>query len=92
MMGRRVRANEQGYLRDLRHDGDYGRVERTLEQVHGIERQLWWQLIAPDGSQCCLDPSVHTITEHQDGTISVLPSIVTDSWHGWLSHGLWTSV
>lgn len=39
----------------------------------------------------------HTITEHDDGTITVSPSILIDSswagepiqWHGWLERGVW---
>jgi hypothetical protein len=33
-----------------------------------------------------------SITEHDDGTISVLPSIMDpDGWHGWLERGVWRS-
>lgn len=37
----------------------------------------------------------HAITEHEDGTISVSPSILCDkgsrneSWHGYLERGIW---
>lgn len=39
----------------------------------------------------------HQITEHDDGTITVSPSILIQStwasepvqWHGWLEHGVW---
>jgi hypothetical protein len=30
----------------------------------------------------------HTVTEHEDGTITVEPSLVMhNGWHGWLRHG-----
>ena len=80
----------EGYLRGLEQRGDYGRVTRTLEDVWGFEQQLWWQVIAPDGSSCSLNPAIHTVTEHDDMTISVQPSIVTSTWHGWLKAGMWT--
>lgn len=38
----------------------------------------------------------HTVTEHEDGTISVQPSILINipgvgMWHGWLVKGWWTA-
>lgn len=44
-----------------------------------------------------LNPSVHTITEHEDWTITVDPSIRQtygdgeDAWHGFLKRGTWTA-
>ncbi len=40
------------------------------------------------------DVSRHKVTEHEDGTITVEPSIlVSDAsgqrWHGYLEHGVW---
>ena len=37
----------------------------------------------------------HTVTEHEDGTISVSPSILihsTPPWHGYLERGRWRVV
>lgn len=40
----------------------------------------------------------HTITEHEDGTVSVSPSILATiadhghDWHGYLERGVWRSV
>ena len=38
----------------------------------------------------------HTITEHEDGTITVSPSILFEShkgtWHGYLERGVWREV
>lgn len=90
MNGRRILPNEKGYLKDLNQPGDFGRATANVPQ--GCERVLWWQVKAPDGSGCSLNPAIHAVTEHEDGTITVSPSIVTSSWHGWLVRGVWTSV
>jgi len=92
MHGRRRETNCQGFYVHPPHPGDYGRLEITLEQVRGFVEQLWWNVWAPDGSSCSLNPEIHTVTEHQDGTITVTLSIVTSTWHGWLERGDWRSV
>jgi hypothetical protein len=94
MIGRRLPVTSEGFFAEggLRDPGDYGRINRTLEQVWNCEHQLWWQVKAPDGSMCSLNPAIHTVVEHEDGTITVTPSIVTSTWHGWLEKGVWRSV
>ncbi len=57
-----------------------------------------------DGLWMCMTPSRfignlanHKITEHEDGTITVSPSILVTTtmagekraWHGWLERGVW---
>lgn len=55
-----------------------------------------WYGRTPNGYLCNL--SSHEVTEHDDGTITVSPSIrVTDTkqqeqWHGYLEHGVWREV
>ena len=54
-----------------------------------------WLAMVPSGDLGNLDN--HTITEHEDGTITVAPSIlVSDNhgqrWHGYLEHGVWREV
>lgn len=56
---------------------------------------VWW-MCTPTGFAGKL--TGHTVEEHEDGTITVNPSILTpvpeDSslyYHGWLKHGEWTS-
>lgn len=59
------------------------------------------------GLWMCMTPSSfignlgnHTITEHQDGTITVSPSILVtqqiggekQAWHGFLERGIWREV
>jgi hypothetical protein len=40
--------------------------------------------------------SGHQVVEHEDGTITVSPSILTGrgerQWHGYLEHGVWRQV
>jgi hypothetical protein len=54
-----------------------------------------WLIFIPDCGIGCLRN--HTVTEHEDGTISVVPSILTNGHnegvptqaHGYLTHGEW---
>ena len=91
MQGKRVWPTTEGYIPAGRmsEKGTFGRISEEI--CPGYERQHWWQVTAPDGSQCSLNPAIHTITEHDDGTITVNPSIVTATWHGWLRLGNWES-
>lgn len=55
----------------------------------------WWAVTPNGGPAACLDD--HAVTEHEDGTITVSPSILADedvvgpgrAWHGWLERGEW---
>lgn len=52
-----------------------------------------WLIRCPDGTCGSLAPETHTVTEHDDGTITVAPSLLMPSgWHGWLRHGEFASV
>ncbi len=88
MTGKRIYPKESGYLPALQ-EGDYGRINQELDVKKFFK---WWHGTAPDGSGFSLNPKVHKVKEHQDGTITVTPSIVTNSWHGWLKKGVWKSV
>jgi hypothetical protein len=50
-----------------------------------------WYGCTPNDQGCNL--GAHEITEHEDGTITVSPSIEVTGhdgyWHGWLKHGVW---
>lgn len=76
--GTRAYANEAGDL--LLSDGEYG-----FKPDDG-----WY--VRPPG---CHMGSIreHTVTEHDDGTITVSPSILLmerdHSWHGYLEKGIW---
>jgi len=49
----------------------------------------------PNGEVGLLNPKIHTVTEHEDGTITVSPSILIyphhdgPGWHGFLERGVW---
>lgn len=87
MQGRRIYANEDGDL--YLAEGDYGFSPKA-----GC-----WQ-VRPFGHHAG-SIAKHEIVEHEDKTISVLPSILlTDfgeggepnNWHGYLEHGVWREV
>ncbi len=52
-----------------------------------------WFAVVPNGDVA--DLSKHAVTEHEDGTITVSPSILTrgptGEWHGYLERGIWRS-
>ena len=53
-----------------------------------------WYAETPNGLTANI--SAHSIVEHQDGTISVSPSILVnagrpETWHGFLERGIWRS-
>ncbi|MGB1284936.1 MAG: DUF6527 family protein [Aggregatilineales bacterium] len=55
-----------------------------------------WYATTPNGNLANLRS--HTVTEHDDGTITVSPSILCESWrskgrwHGYLERGIWREV
>ena len=57
-----------------------------------------WAIHPPGGRFGRISPNVHTITEHEDGTITVAPSILYHGhatwagWHGYLQRGVWSRV
>lgn len=80
------------------------------ERIYGVDKKrdghLWfaprpgtywfdnsWWAATPNGLIAAL--SNHTVTEHEDGTITVFPSILCEgetSWHGYLEGGVWHEV
>lgn len=92
MIGTRVYPKADGFLDVVKINtpAHYGRA--TNRTVVG-NRAGWWQITTPDDCQISLNPQVHTVTEHEDGTISVRPSIDNSKmykggWHGWLIRGV----
>jgi hypothetical protein len=85
--GRRVYPDEKGNL-PLR-EGDYG-----------LHPDSGWQ-VRPPGCHAG-GISKHEVEEHEDGTITVSPSIVlydinergetVEVWHGYLHHGIWKTI
>lgn len=96
MKGVRVYPNEDGWLEPAEIDrpARYGRA--TSPAARGGAG--WWQVTTPDGSVGCLNPAVHSIEEHEDGTITVTPSLdhsqrKPGGWHGYyLTRGEFISV
>lgn len=88
MIGRRRDLTEWSWTEaDAPQPGDYGK--------------------RPDGHWYCIPPGVdstwmgnldaHQVTEHENGTITVSPSILISnykgaSWHGFLEQGIWREV
>lgn len=64
--------------------GDYGRTARGN-----------WVGVPPAETECWLLCNLerHQVQEHEDGTITVSPSILVssggESWHGFLECGIW---
>jgi hypothetical protein len=68
--------------------------------IHHAPGSYWkrgstWFAITPNGHLGNL--AGHTVTEHEDGTITVSPSILVSTtknvelWHGFLERGVWRS-
>lgn len=85
LQGKRVQEKEYHGLKEL----EYGKDPRDGK----------WYCSAPGKHFGCLDG--HTVVEHEDGTISVSPSIlisvpdnsgnIHELWHGYLEKGIWRS-
>lgn len=89
MKGRRVPPDEKGWLPPLQ-PGDYGHAD--VPAYRGT-RICWWIVRAPNGAECSLDPGVHKLAEHEDGTLTVGASILIEfgpvHFHGYLERGVW---
>ena len=82
MVGKRVELIPQ--------EGDFQRL-KPGEYGKWHEDGTWYG-DTPNDHGCWL--KAHTVVEHEDGTITVSPSIlVSDNkgplWHGFLEHGIW---
>jgi hypothetical protein len=87
--------------------GDDGRFWLDAAMTRGLREtapgDYWcyqgrWAAKLPNGLRCGLGN--HQVTEHDDGTVTVTPSILTTggspeapvpewNWHGWLERGVW---
>ncbi len=82
MVGRRVYP--KGDEIPCQEPGDYGK-----DGKHGR-----WFIIPPAIGFSVGGIPKHTVVEHEDGTITVSPSILVygandKSWHGYLERGVW---
>ena len=84
------------------HDGAPASASR-LYPKHDMSGNLTdcvWGYMAPDGNGIGT-LSLHTVREHEDGTVSIRPgdgssnSVLHGSpdgtWHGYVEHNVWTS-
>ena len=81
MIGKRVELIEQQGGFQLLAPGEYGKWKDGT-----------WYAETPNGHGACL--ARHNVTEHEDGTITVSPSILVSNndgelWHGYLTRGEW---
>jgi len=82
MQGKRVDLIEQPGGFQLLKPGEYGKWKDGT-----------WYAETPNGHTANL--CKHKVTEHEDGTISVTPSILVSyhtvpEWHGYLTRGIWS--
>lgn len=86
MMGRRREdflSDQPGFRWEDVAPGDYWKTRGDR-----------WHLIAPSGEHGGADAR-WSVTEHDDGTITISPSLFFNSphgWHGFLERGIWRSV
>lgn len=74
--------------------GGYCKITDKLE-LSPISKPFWYAR-SPNGDLGTFGRTAHQITEHEDGTITVSPSMHYagkhwSGWHGWLTKGIWTS-
>jgi len=70
----RIYPDEKGSL--ILKEGDYGKDKDGV----------WW--CRPPGGHAGVLIE-HTVTEHEDGTITVSPSIIDGNIHCYLERGIW---
>lgn len=86
-----------------------GRAAEGYDDFFGSSDPTWWML-RPEKKEGASGPlwltrhpgadhhgslaDGHEVTEHEDGTISVYPSILCRAcgWHGYLERGVWREV
>lgn len=95
--GRRVFADADGDMPPMA-PGDYGYDPRGRDHGTGANGNGW--IACPPGGDAGLgNLGNHDVIEHEDGTITVSPSILVypthdhpKGWHGYLEHGVWREV
>lgn len=71
-----------------------GSFMKVRSRLAGKLEPWCWYIVCPNGDVCTIRDN-HQVTEHEDGTITVSPSIVAPHggrWHGFLRHGEWSEV
>ena len=86
LQGKRV---EDFVAPHLLKPGEYTKIPEQRENYYWPGKPYWY-VCHPDGSRGIL--VTHAIIEHDDGTITVSPSILClggNKWHGFLEKGVW---
>lgn len=93
MLGRRLPDSVDGVYDNLQ-PGDYVKI-RVKRDWSDVAAGTWiWIVKSPTGTMCYLNDQ-HTFVEHDDGTLTVSPSIQMygemrrPTWHGYLERGVW---
>ena len=73
-------------------DGDATQLDYAPGDYAKDLQTGWWFFRTPNNLLASM--RTHTVEEHEDGSITVSPSIVVDTpgvayWHGWLERGVW---
>jgi hypothetical protein len=104
MNGRRIYPDENGWFTGKLEPGDYVKVDpKRMADGSPLSEGVakcypYWMGMAPNGHSCAL--GAHTVIEHEDGTVTVSPSILISTcreeqnvelWHGYLERGVWRS-
>lgn len=86
-------------LRPTRVDPDGGEWFKPEPGAYWFEaKHGQWSAMPPGAPEHCWgNLSAHAVLEHDDGTITVSPSILIQmppmfSWHGYLEGGVWREV
>jgi hypothetical protein len=83
MQGKRHDLTEDDFILEM---GEYGK------DSDGV-----WFMRVPEKGFGMGNLKLHTVVEHEDGTITVSPSILCTGhfdrqWHGYLERGIWRKV
>jgi hypothetical protein len=87
LQGKRIADGTEPHLLQV---GEYCKYKYHFESG-----DMCFYVMAPNGSLGCLVN--HTVIEHEDGTITVQPSILISKgrpgeWHGYLEKGVWREI
>lgn len=89
-------ARDINLIAGIRHDYDDNSI--PLPGEYGRSMDGSWYCVPPSEPELIGNLSNHKIVEHEDGTITVTPSIlITQSWrnlvwHGYIERGIWRKI
>jgi len=83
LVGVRIYPDKEGFML-WAHPGQYGKTKDGI-----------WMCWPPSDVVGVVSFANHEVVEHEDGTITVSPSILITAegqWHGYLEKGIWREV